>query len=155
MNEEEKQQALNELSQRLAQPYQQITQILQPFAKSMERIKNNFPPQPFLPLGKLIGQIGTSLYAAKIEAEKEFEELTLDDCLKIREFVKQYEQRRAGGRATGEQRTKESQVRHKTVLDKWDELGIMPKRGRAQKIAELTGYDVTTVRKILRKAGLK
>jgi hypothetical protein len=157
MKEDKKQQALNELSQRFAPPFQQITQILQPFAKAMERIKNNLPPQPqlFLTLGKLIGHIGASLYAAKIEAEKEFDELTLDYGLKIPEFVEQYEQRRAGGRATGEQRTKAHNVMRDKVIAKWHELKTTPERNRIGTIANTTGFpSKSTVRRILREAGL-
>ncbi|KII27902.1 hypothetical protein NL64_25820 [Pseudomonas fluorescens] len=141
MKEDKKQQALNELSQRLAQSFQQIT-------------------QPFLPLGKLIGHIGASLYADYqecLDAERKLENLPMDEYKMIPQLLEQKrEQRKSGGRVTGEQRKQKKEVDHAEVIKMFHTLKTkMSERGIAAKIAELTKLHPTTVRRILREAGLK
>jgi|CXWL01.2.fsa_nt_gi hypothetical protein len=148
MKEDEKQQALNEIFQRLAQsfqpiterlqqitqPFQQITQLLQPLTESMEHI-----------------------HAVKTEIVRGLDESTLDELLELLRLQKRlHEQRKLGGRVTGEQRTQASKVDHAEVIKRFHELKkTMSVRGIAGTIARETKLHPTTVRRILRKAGLK
>ncbi|AXM97789.1 hypothetical protein DVB73_19375 [Pseudomonas plecoglossicida] len=140
VKEDERQQVLNQLSQRLAQPIQQITQQFQPLAKS-------------------IGHIGTSLYANYqecLEVERGLDDLSINEYVMLPQRLKQLrEQRQAGGRERGKQMTQDAEMRREKVIAMWKSLESTAKRDRVGIIVRNTGIPKSTVWRILSKAGLK
>jgi hypothetical protein len=140
MKEDKKQQVINELSQRLFRPIQQMTQLLQPLAKSFGHVRSSL----------------YAIYQEGLEVERTLEDLPIDDYLKIPQLLKKsLEQRQAGGRVRGGQLKQAAQVRREKVITMWNSLETTPTRDRVGIIVRNTKYSDSTVRRILREAGLK
>ena len=140
MKKDNKQQVINELSLRLSQPIQQMTQLLQPLAKSFGHVRSSL----------------YAIYQEGLEVERTLEDLPIDDYLKIPQLLKQLlERRKAGGRVRGVQLKQAAQGRRNKVITMWNSLETTPTRDRVGIIVRNTEFSDSSVRRILREAGLK